>query len=51
MEIVLVKDKETPGTWRFKETKEDHPLTIYLTKDQVKELGNSQSIKITITAA
>jgi hypothetical protein len=51
MEIVLVKEKETPGTWRFKENKEDHPLTIYLTKEQVKELGNPQSIKITITAA
>jgi hypothetical protein len=51
MEIILVKEKETPGTWRFKETKEDHPLTIYLTKEQVKELGNPQSIKITITAA
>jgi hypothetical protein len=50
MEIILVKEKETPGTWRFKETKEDHPLTIYLTKEQVKELGNPQSIKITITA-
>ena len=49
MEIILVKEKETPGTWRFKETKEDHPLTIYLTKEQVKELGNPQSIKITIT--
>ena len=50
MEIILVKEKETPGTWRFKENKEDHPITIYLTKDQVKELGNPQSIKITITA-
>jgi hypothetical protein len=51
MEIVLVKDKETPGTWRFKEDKEDHPITIYLTKEQVKELGNPESIKVTITAA
>jgi len=39
MEIVLVKEKETPGTWRFKENKEDHPMTTYLTKEQVKELG------------
>ena len=23
MEIVLVKEKETPGTWRFKENKGD----------------------------
>ena len=51
MEIVLVKEKETPGTWRFKEDKEDHPLTIYLTKEQVRELGNPESIKVTITAA
>ena len=51
MEIILVKDKETLGTWRFKENKEDHPMTIYLTKEQVKELGNPESIKVTITAA
>ncbi|MBA7651338.1 hypothetical protein ES703_59157 [subsurface metagenome] len=51
MEIVLVKEKETPGTWRFKEDKEDHPLQIYLTKEQVKELGNPESIKVTIKAA
>ena len=51
MEIVLVKEKETPGTWRFKENKEDHPMTIYLTKEQVKELCSPESIKVTITAA
>ncbi|MFC1990346.1 hypothetical protein ACFLVW_07360 [Chloroflexota bacterium] len=51
MEIVLVKEKEAPGTWRFKENKEDHPLTLYLTKEQVKELGNPKSIKVAITAA
>ena len=51
MEIVLAKEKETPGTWRFKENKEDHPLIIYLTKEQVKELGNPESIKVTIAAA
>ena len=51
MEIVLVKEKETPGTWRFKENKEAHPMTIYLTKEQIKELGNPETIKITITAA
>ena len=49
MEIVLVKEKETPGTWRFKENKEDHPMTIYLTKEQVKELGSPESIKVKIT--
>ena len=50
METILVKEKETPGTWRFKENKEDHPMTIYLTKEQVKELGSPESIKVTITA-
>ncbi len=50
MEIVLVKEKETPGTQRFKENKEDHPMTIYLTKEQVKELGSPESIKVTVTA-
>ena len=51
MEIMLVKEKETPGTWRYKENKDDRPMTIYLTKEQVKELGNPESIKVTITAA
>jgi len=50
MEIVLVKEKETPGTWRYKENKADRPMTIYLTKEQVKELGSPESIKVTITA-
>ena len=50
MGIVLVKEKETPSTWRFKENKEDHPMTIYLTKEQVKEFGSPESIKVTITA-
>jgi len=48
MEFILVKEKETPGTWRFKENKEDRPMTIYLSKDQVKELGNPKSIKVTV---
>jgi hypothetical protein len=51
MEFILIKEKETPGTWRFKENKEDRPMTIYLSKDQVKELGDPKSIKVTITAA
>ena len=51
MEIILIKEKETPGTWRFKEDKNDRPMTIYLSKVQVSELGNPQSIKVTITAA
>jgi len=51
MEIVLVREKETPGTWRYKEKKEDRPMTIYLTKEQVKDLGDPESIRVTITAA
>jgi len=51
MEIILVKEKETPGTWRYKENKEDRPMTIYLSKDQVKELGSPETIKVTIIAA
>ncbi len=42
MEIILIKEKETPGTWRFKEDKADRPMTIYLTKEQVKELGSPE---------
>jgi len=51
MEIILTKEKETPGTWRFKENKQERPMTIYLSKDQVKELGSPESIKVIITAA
>ena len=51
MEIILVKEKETPGTWRFKENTENRPMTIYLSKERVKELANPEPIKITITAA
>jgi len=51
MEIILAKEKETPGTWRFKENKQERPMTIYLSKDQVKELGSPESIKVIITAA
>ena len=51
MEIVLVKEKETPGTWKFKENQDDHPVTIYLTKERVKELGSPESIKVIIMAA
>lgn len=51
LEIILQKERETPGTWRFKENKDDHPITIYLTKEQVKILGQPESIRVVITAA
>jgi putative endonuclease len=50
MEFILIKEKETPGTWRYKEGKAERPMAIYLTKEQVSELGNPKSIKVTITA-
>ena len=51
MEFILIKEKETPGTWRYKEDKSDRPMTIYLSKEQVRELGDPQSIRVTITPA
>ena len=48
MELVLVKDKTTPGTVRFKEDSEDHPVTIYLTKERVTALGNPEALQVTI---
>ncbi len=46
--LTLHKDKTTPGTVRFKESSEDHPIALYLTKERVKELGDPESIKVTI---
>ena len=51
MQIVLKKERETPGTWRYKEENAERPMTIYLTKAQVSELGDPESIKVTIEAA
>ncbi len=48
MKVILTKDKTTPGTVRFKEDSEDHPITIYLTKTRVTELGDPESISVTI---
>jgi len=49
MEVILKKDKTTPGTVRYKETGDaDRPLVIYLPKDRVKELNDPESIKMTI---
>jgi len=51
MDIILHKDKTTPGTVRFKEEKDDHPLVIYLDKARVNELENPDSIKVSIESA
>ena len=48
MKIILTKDKTTPGTVRFREDSEDHPVTIYLTKERVQELDNPESISVDI---
>ena len=49
--LTLKKDKETPGTMRFKEESDNHPITIYLTKAQCKELGNPDTLTVTIDKA
>ncbi|MFC1983301.1 hypothetical protein ACFLV5_05930 [Chloroflexota bacterium] len=51
VEIILKKERETPGTWRYKEENAERPMTIYLTKAQVSGLGDPESIKVTIEAA
>ena len=52
MKLALAKDKVTPGTIRFRETGDaERPLVIYLLKDQVKELGNPETITVTIEKA
>ena len=48
MKLTLHKDKTTPGTVRFKEDSDDHPIALYLTKDRVKELGDPESITLDI---
>lgn len=48
----LTQDKVTPGSIRFRDlSTTDHPLAVYLTKDEVAELGNPNAIKVTIAAA
>lgn len=47
--LILKKDKTTPGTFRFKDiATEDHPLAIYLSKEQCKEENIGDMIKVTI---
>lgn len=50
IKVILHKDKTTPGTVRFKEDREDRPMSLYLTKERVKELGDPESIEVTIEA-
>ncbi len=46
--LTLHKDKTTPGTVRFKEVSEDHPVALYLTKERMKALGDPETIKVII---
>ena len=49
MNFTLAKDKVTPGTVRYRETDDtERPLVIYLLKDQVKELGDPETIVVHI---
>ena len=48
MKLILTKDKTTPGTVRFKENTDDHPIAVYLTKERVKELGDPEVISVDI---
>lgn len=45
MEIVMSKDKETPGAVRYSDG-ENH--NIYLRKSEAAEMGNPESVKVTI---
>lgn len=54
MEFIMTKDKVTPGTIRFAGPKTEgdlHSKNIYLTKAEVKALGDPEKIKVTIEAA
>ena len=47
MEIVMTKDKETPGAVRYSDG-ESH--NIYLRKAEAAEMGNPESVKVTVEA-
>jgi hypothetical protein len=47
VKVVLHKSKETKGTWQYKEEDEGRQVRqIYLAKEQVKELGEPESIEV-----
>jgi hypothetical protein len=51
VKVVLHKSKETKGTWQYKEEDEGRQVRqIYLAKEQVKELGEPESIEVTVKA-
>jgi len=48
MELTMTQEKVTKNAVRFGDGKADHPHNIYLTKDEVKELGDPQVITVDI---
>ena len=48
MKLTLIKDKTTKNTIRYAEQTDDHPITIYLTKERAEALGNPESISVVI---
>ena len=54
LNVQFSKEKETKGTWRFKEDTEPGERgivgSIYVLKSELEKLGNPQSILVMITA-
>lgn len=51
IEVTMHKDKVTPNTVRYTDGADQHSKNIYLTKTEVKELGDPENITVTINAA
>jgi hypothetical protein len=55
IEVKLVADRVTKGAVRFTEATDDHPLSVYLRKEQATALGveiaEGAEIKLAISAA
>ncbi len=51
MKIIMHKEKATKNAVRFGDGNQPHGKNIYLTKEEVAELGNPETIKVTIEAA
>jgi hypothetical protein len=52
MQVELVREKETKGTFRYAEESE-HPLIgmVYIPKSTLDQLGNPERLKVTLEAA
>lgn len=52
MKITFTKEKETPGTVRYKEDADDPKVgTLYLKKATAAELDNPEKITVTVEKA